>query len=325
MFANWYESAKSLLNLYRKLAELKIEGKDNTEEYYLILSLLENAIRYENAKIEKINFNDETLLKLYELILEHISIDNPININRLLTEDDSLIYIRMHNIGEDIDYNKRDYDYPDGNFLENLFSLVLKQDEIDTKFNHAFQSYVGFNIIYVINKAINYIKDNETRDFLIKLLFSSIYINPTYEEFFKRTMDISMPINISIYLSSLISEDYSHKQLMDDIMYNLVEFTVDEIETELNKRDVDLLDKNNYFEYVKNLTNIMGKLISLLDVSIVDKVEEKIKDIIEKKTRNDNVRIRNEIISMFDGARKIIKNCHRERELRYGKITEETN
>ena len=52
MFANWYESAKSLLNLYRKLAELKIEGKDNTEEYYLILSLLENAIRYENKKIE---------------------------------------------------------------------------------------------------------------------------------------------------------------------------------------------------------------------------------------------------------------------------------
>lgn len=328
MFDKWYESAKSLLNLYKKLTELKIEGRENTEEYNLILSLLESAIKFENEKIEKINFTDENLCDLYELILEHISGDNPLTISDMLTDDDALIYARIHNIAEDIDYNRRESkteNIPCNSIYESIASLIVEQDEKDTKFIHAFQCYTGFNIIYIINLAISYIKDKETKKFLTKLLFASIYVNPTYEEYFKNAMTISKPINISLYLSHLINEKYSKEELMHDIMYNLVDFTTHEIEMEINKKDSDLLDKNEYFEYVKNLTNVMGKLISMLDTSIIDTVEEKIKKIIESKTRDDNIRIVNEIVYMFDVARNIIKKCAKERELIYGKITEETN
>lgn len=328
MFDKWYESAKTLLNLYKKLTELKIEGKDKTEEYSVVVSLLESAIRFENDKIEKIDFNDENLGDLYELILEHINVDKPLTINDTLTNDDILIYTRMHNIAEDIDYNKRDSkakDIPKNNLNEIIASLIIETDERETKFSHAFQSYAGFNIIYIINQAIKSTKNQDTREFLIRLLFSSIYVNPIYEEFFKKSKSISQPINISLYLSVLIEDDYSKDNLMEDIMYNIIDYTIKEIEIEINKKDIDLLDKNEYYEYIKNLTNIIGKLISLLDTSIVDTVEERIKNVINSKERTDNIRIVNEIMYMFDSARSIIKKCAKERKLKYGKTTKETN
>lgn len=328
MFEKWYESSKTLLNLYKKLALLRIDGKENTDEFNLILSLLESSIKFEKDKIEKIDFNDETLCELYEMILKAINVDNPLTVMEMLSNNNALIYARMYNIAEAIDYNPNNLradDMPKDTLVELIASLYIEQDEKDSRFSHYFQSYVGFNIIYIINLAIESTKDNKVREFLIKLLYSSIYVNPIYEEYFKKSMVVSKPINISIYLFELISNSYSKEEIMDDIMYNLVDFTIDEIEMELNKKDTDLIDETNHFEYIKNLTSIMGKLISLMDTSVVDQVETKIKEIIDNKGRSDNLRIVNEVMYMLSKSRSIIAKYNKERELKYGKTTEETN
>ncbi len=328
MFEEWFEAAKGLLNIYKNLAKLKMEGKENTDEYNLLLSLLEDASKAEKGKIDKIKFDTNTKINIYNSISSHIKNNGDLDNCDLLTKNDAIVCARIFNITEALDFIpiiSQELSSSNDSLADSIAALMLREKQKAVRFDHFFQTYVSFNFIYIINLAIDNTDDKNIKDYLIKLLFSSIYINPTYENYFKKANAIFKPINISEYLNEVVDKDYKKEEVMQEILYNLIDISIEELEAELNKKDEDLNDSLNCYIHIKNLSHVFGKLISLMDESIVNKVEEKIKDIISQKETDANERIVNDVLKMFEYAKVIISKYNNKKERKYGKISKETN
>lgn len=328
MLKECFESSKALYRMYKVLANHTINRTQNSEEYKLVLSLLEDAIKFEQQKIDALTFTPETIRVFYNEIesycYQNSNIKDESDTYQRVQDEAGIIAARMDNIINDINVEISRTEKPTGNnFFEMLPQMIAYNDYINKKINTFYLKYQPINEIYVLSIAHENALDNETREFLIHLMYILIFTTPSYEEIFKTSKTIRKPISLSDYIFEL--EFYDKEKGTTTIEYLLIE-KIKRIEEEIIKlKDIDLSIKKTYFNYVKDMIEYLSCLICFKDLEQIDMLKEEFDESIVEVDSTERIRILNDVNYLFEAAKRIMENKNKEKSLNYGSSNKETN
>lgn len=327
MLKEWLESAKAIYQMYRIIANHKINKTDDSEEYNLVLSLLEDGVKFERQKIDALSFTPETIDKMYEEISSYCDLSTKtINPNIYFDDEEYISISRIYNIVESIDAEISKVEYPTNtnNSIEMLIEqLSLFEDYKGKKFEEFYMSHIAINYIYVLSLAEASSLNDKTRSFIIRLMYYSIFLVPSYEKNFIFTKRIAEPISMADYGKYLdCLNEVEKESYIEDFIIELTYQSMDKI-LELN--DYDLTDEETYFIYVKDMIENLARLISLKDPEEVDNIAKHYEKHLNEKNTTNRIRIANEIEHMLNAAKKIIENKNKAKRLGYGITNKETD
>lgn len=315
MLSRWLESAMSLYKLYMKIAELEINDQKNSQEYNMLLDLLDDARRFETQKINNISMTKDNINRLYyEIAHERESSKEKVSIANCFKIPHHSSLMRIANILDQFNIETYEDDEDDDLEFIDIFDVVDQSEkERDHKMmilENFYSTHSVINYLYVSSLALQYTKEKRVRKFIIYTIYYTIFLYPTYEDYFITTKKIMPPITMSDY--SYEVEDLDDKSLIDEFIKEIFIVTIEEL---LDYNDEDLLDKNQYFTYIRDYLEVLGALSNLDDLSDIDGLENEVSTMIEKIDENMKKRILDDINKMFEVARKIITDKHHKKKV----------
>jgi len=194
--------SESVLESYRLLMKLEIEGKINTSEYGSVLSCLLSSKELENNLLVNLYYSFKNVDNLLKYILDnlHLELTSVESLTKISEKD--LPYRRLANlIAREAAKNKRPEDLGIEEITNLMFGISARNVSLLISFNDR------DNLCFILNKLEEKINSpfyKEIRDNLIKVKYTLLYTEEVISELLDdKTKKIVIPNEIYFYGSFL--------------------------------------------------------------------------------------------------------------------------
>ncbi len=303
----------AIKKMYLQLADLEYEGEQHSEKYKKIVNLLLAAKDIERKKFANLGLNEET----YPEALHYFTRNQQFfDVAILLETQDYVEAIRLNNLlSKDIVEN--DCFFSEEELNDPIYGESAQETLADRQYFDSYQNALDFNIIYVINRAIPQMPDEELKKYFIYLKHFNIYINPHYEAFFIEKLGTQYPplnINTRKYeVPKYTLEDYDSCN-----RNNLTNEIVDDIDYLFESADKDIQKGPERLDFYRLLSINKARLISLQDRSFITIIEKTYNQMLEEKKEYQSPKkqfIRQMIMQMFADSYELLDSIQERKKL----------
>lgn len=310
---NIEEFAIAIKNMYLKLAELEYNNQLDSQEYQMILELLQAAKRIEENKFKSLYINADNVVAI-KRYLERMG--NYTDILTILDNQDYIEGLRLGNImciiiEENNGFTSRE------DFLDPIHGKELQDELADQQFLNTYNNVVAANTIFTNNLDGKSMPDDELRKYFIYLKYLNIYINPTYERMFienPSTINHSIDINLMRYKVF----DYTEEEFDCCVRNSLAEVITDDLTYLLSGDDSDFKKGENRLDLYRLLSLNKARLITLRDSSFITLMDKTINQIIEEDEEYQSPKkkkVRQMINDMFTESYKLLSSLEEKKKL----------
>lgn len=310
---NIEEFAIAIKNMYLKLAELEYNNQLNSQEYQMILELLQAAKRIEDNKFKSLYINADNVVAI-KRYLERMG--NYTDILTILDNQDYIEDLRLGNImciiiEENNGFLSRE------DLLDPIHGKELQDELADQQFLNTYNNVVAANTIFTNNLDGKSMPDDELRKYFIYLKYLNIYINPSYERsFIENPLIINCPIDINQMQYKVT--DYTKEEFDCCVRNSLAEVITDDLTYLLSGDDKDFKKGENRLDLYRLLSLNKARLITLRDSSFITLMDKTINQIIEEDEEYQSPKkkgIRKMINDMFVESYKLLTSLEEKKKL----------
>lgn len=299
---SWIKMSDAVIDIYLKITEFEASNTFD-DEYKSLLYLLPTAIRIEQKNFNEIGLNSKNYKQLqirFDISNEDISDITNGNSKKLAN-------LRRHNYLTSIINFKYNGFYKQKETY-GLVDLINNENEKTTiqreMFAENYHTELSVNFINMLERYINEVDDEDTRNYLIYLKYMTISTVPRYERDYILFGIKTLPIRD---IHKVFPQTWGFSE--EEIQYSVKENLKEDFLIEVNS----LLQLNNFIlphykrELYKELALNKARLISLNSKDFIEELKREIEKLMKQ---NDNfyAEINHLLKSMFDDALELIGN-----------------
>lgn len=307
----WLNFARTIKNMYFRLADLEINNQTETQEYKDIVSLLSDAKRYEDKRIKDLKLNKENFVNRRTYLTRYV---DKAGLETATIPVDYLEYLRINNILEDMDL---EYEFTKVENIEpSILGFITALSQEDTRksdlYSDKFINICLRNNLAILNADLPKVTNKDVREYLIRFKYALIYTTPKYEELFIFMHGkILEPVKMSPL--SFPVDSYPQEQVKSINYYNLKNEALSSIFSILNINDLTFYVRNDtVILSVRSLIYVKAILISLFDKAFIDEIKEEVDKKISESDLIHHSRALSCIEMLFDDAYNILNELTQE-------------